>query len=110
MPSLLPSEKDIGIMISERLKCVDVANVSIDKTLKHAAQLMQLNDCNQIDFGNSNMFMVCEECCAHRVCAKRPDNSGLCKKCKDKADKTNGDRELEKNFFQRGRQYRAIPR
>ena len=97
-------------MISKRLKCVDMANVSIDKTLKHAAQLMQLNDCNQIDIGNSKMFMVCEECCAHRVCAKRSNNSSLCKNAKTKADNTNSNRKVEKKTFQRGLQPRAVPR
>ena len=82
--SLIPKDSAIEDIIAKRLLTIAHSDVSTDTILHQAAALLTLNGSYNIDIGNNDAFLICQECTAYRVCRKRSDNGTLCTSCKKK--------------------------
>ncbi len=85
LPSALPSQQKVAVLISNRLETIVEEDIPKDPVLIGSAKLLSTSECDGIKVKKSQMFMVCNSCREHRVVQKRKKNSRLCAACKNKS-------------------------
>ncbi|KAL7532996.1 hypothetical protein ACHAXR_004981 [Thalassiosira sp. AJA248-18] len=108
--TLIPSVSEVQRTVAARIKLLDEDEVPQDKEMKEAAEVLKLNKCQQIEVGNSKMFIVCSNCTSPRICQKRSTNVNLCKDCQSSTTTNNWiQKRREGNKESRNSAYSTVP-